>query len=834
MSHRSYKSGAQKRKKKKRAEEEISKSAKLDSFLIKIDKGPDEPKASTTVSVCQSRDIHPIPDTDPGSSSCIEANSMNERTNINVDKTKSSISTENSALKNKQNDVGLWGDLSKDDILFWLEKGPSECQHSNGSFEKSKKHFPKHDRYCSKSLFFPKRANGEKYCREWLVYSPATGHVYCFVCKLFSNSSTPLSSDGFCDWRNTFVVHSHENSVDHRTASVTYLTRKCGSIIDCQLTKQINNKRQYWKNVLERVVAVIITMAERGIPFRGDKEIFGSPHNGNFLGLLELIAKFDPFLANHIKEFGNKGSGITSYLSKTICDEFIQIMAYKVRDSILVDLRMAGYFSLSVDSTPDRSHIDQLTVIVRYVSPDDGLPIERFVTFLEIGSHTGESMAKIVHNYLTNECKIDFSKCRGQSYDNAANMSGKYKGMQEKILKINKYAIYIPCAGHSLNLVGRAAVDCCLDAVNFFGIIQEIYNFFSSSTHRWAVLLSFFKEDSKVPKSLSKTRWEAHSMATSAILDSYDGIISALHQLYINTAEKGETRNQAINILNKMEEFEFMVMLYLWSYLLDEFHKTSQSLQDPRISLDVCRKLYASLSDFVKGSRDLFDRFEEQAKNKLPDGDYKKSRNRRRHNNDNEDDALDNLEPRDKFRIKSFIPVMDALESNLAQRASVYNDAFKMFSFLTKLEATEEEIREGVRALHQTYPGDVDMNLVGELKHFHQYVRVRHSQAHSLPVHDSLTHLGLYTVIFNDRVQSAFPNVEAILRLFLSMMVTNCSGERSFSQLKRIKNEFRTTMTQDKLCSLSLMCIESDKLRSLSFDDVISDFALAKARKKII
>jgi hypothetical protein len=80
-------------------------------------------------------------------------------------------------------------------------------------------------------------------------------------------------------------------------------------------------------------------------------------------------------------------------------------------------------------------------------------------------------------------------------------------------------------------------------------------------------------------------------MATSAMLDSYDGIVSVLHQLRIDTTEKGETRNQAINILNKMEEFEFMVMLYLWSYLLDEFHKTSQSLQDLQISLDVCRKM---------------------------------------------------------------------------------------------------------------------------------------------------------------------------------------------------------------------------------------------------
>jgi hypothetical protein len=114
---------------------------------------------------------------------------------------------------------------------------------------------------------------------------------------------------------------------------------------------------------------------------------------------------------------------------------------------------------------------------------------------------------------------------------------------------------------------------------------------------------------------------------------------------------------------------------------------------------------------------------------------------------------------------------MDALESSLAQMASVYNDAAEKFSFLTKLEAREEDIRVGVSALYQTYPEDVDMNLVRELRHFHQYVR--YSQAHGSPEQDSLTYQGLYRIIFNDRVQSAFPNEEAILRLFLSMMVAN-------------------------------------------------------------
>ncbi|KAK9876343.1 hypothetical protein WA026_012652 [Henosepilachna vigintioctopunctata] len=96
-------------------------------------------------------------------------------------------------------------------------------------------------------------------------------------------------------------------------------------------------------------------------------------------------------------------------------------------------------------------------------------------------------MANIVLSYLEG-CKIDIAKCRGQSYDNAAYMSGRYKGMQQKILEHNKYALFIPCAAHTLNLIGRSAVDCCTSAVNFFSIVQLLYNFFSGSTHRWAVL----------------------------------------------------------------------------------------------------------------------------------------------------------------------------------------------------------------------------------------------------------------------------------------------------------------------------------------------------------
>ena len=62
-------------------------------------------------------------------------------------------------------------------------------------------------------------------------------------------------------------------------------------------------------------------------------------------------------------------------------------------------------------------------------------------------------------------------------------------------------------------------------------------------------------------------------------------------------------------------------------------------------------------------------------------------------------------------------------------------------------------------------------------------------------------------------------------------MVTNCSGERSFSKLKYIKNRLRTTMTNERVIHLSLMSIEYDMLRETDFDDLITDYAQRKGRK---
>ena len=87
----------------------------------------------------------------------------------------------------------------------------------------------------------------------------------------------------------------------------------------------------------------------------------------------------------------------------------------------------------------------------------------------------------------------------------------------------------------------------------------------------------------------------------------------------------------------------------------------------------------------------------------------------------------------------------------------------------------------------------------------------------------------LYKLIIDKRVQDTFPNVAIARRMYLVLMVTNCSAERSFSKLKLIENRLRTSITQGRLVNLAIMSTESDILREIDFTAI--DFDVAEWRK---
>jgi hypothetical protein len=108
------------------------------------------------------------------------------------------------------------------------------------------------------------------------------------------------------------------------------------------------------------------------------------------------------------------------------------------------------------------------------------------------------------------------------------------------------------------------------------------------------------------------------------------------------------------------------------------------------------------------------------------------------------------------------------------------------------------------------------------LKSFHAFYVTPDMSGRPL---DALKYLSKFSLF------DVFPNLWVALRILLSLPVSVASGERSFSRLKLIKNDLRSTMGQSRLNELGLLSVENDVARRIDFTDVISSFANEESRK---
>lgn len=134
----------------------------------------------------------------------------------------------------------------------------------------------------------------------------------------------------------------------------------------------------------------------------------------------------------------------------------------------------------------------------------------------------------------------------------------------------------------------------------------------------------------------------------------------------------------------------------------------------------------------------------------------------------------------------------------------------------------------------ESYPDDIEDCLEDELI---QFLNILENPLYSSKINRDndakmSVELQYYILINENGFKPVFPNIEIALRIYLSMMVTNCSGERSFSKLLLIKNRLRSSLVQEKLNHLTMMSIENEIMRNMDTSSLINDFAQMKARKK--
>jgi len=299
----------------------------------------------------------------------------------------------------------------------------------------------------------------------------------------------PLGNEGYRDWHNMGPgLKNHEVSkeyIDCTTSWSELETRLSkNKTIDQSVQIEINKEREHWRQVLKRIIAVVQRLAKNNLAFRGDCEKLYVENNGLFLQMIEMIAEFDPIMKENIRRIQAHETHYT-YLGPKIQNELIQMLANEVKSSILRKVKQAKYFSIILDCTPDASHEEQMSLVIRCVDYSTNFVTveEYWVEFLKVDDTSGLGLFTELKNMLTN-LELDIDDIRGQGYDNGSNMKGKHKGVQTRLFEINPKAFYTPCGCHSLNLTLCDMANYCPKAMSFFRVIQRIYTLFSSSTMR--------------------------------------------------------------------------------------------------------------------------------------------------------------------------------------------------------------------------------------------------------------------------------------------------------------------------------------------------------------
>ncbi|TYG90657.1 hypothetical protein ES288_A12G199700v1 [Gossypium darwinii] len=266
------------------------------------------------------------------------------------------------------------------------------------------------NRHFSYAYFSKKLSNGEISDRKLLVYSKHVDKVFCFCYKLFKSISNKslLANEGLSDWRHISErLKQHENSAGHMTNMNTWneitIRLDKNKTIDKSLQEQLMKEKERWRQVLLRIFSTMKCLATHNLAFRGSTKKLYQDSNGNFVGLIEMIAEFDVIMQDHI-------------------------------------IKKAKYFSIILDCTSNIGHQEQMTLIVQCVNMSTNKIKfdEYFLEFLKVD--------------VLKSLDLSTDDVRGPGYDNGSNMKRKHQGVQKRFLEINPRALYMPCACHSLNL----------------------------------------------------------------------------------------------------------------------------------------------------------------------------------------------------------------------------------------------------------------------------------------------------------------------------------------------------------------------------------------------
>ena len=514
-------------------------------------------------------------------------------------------------------------------------------------------------------------------------------------------------------------------------------------------------------------------------------------------------------------------------LSPDIQNEIINIIGNQIRTSIVESCNNSKFFTLIADETTNTSTREQVSVCLRYLERD---PIsnkisikEDFLDFVMATSTTGEHLAELLIETLNN-AGINTMNMRAQGYDGAANMSGKYNGVQARILQIVPGAMYVHCKSHCLNL---AIVHSCKDTSvrNVMSTVQEVAFSFDYSSKKLQAFYQELDSDATTKENMDKrtklrtlceTRWTSRADALYTFKTSFPVVVHALERL------QGLGDDKAGQYLASITRFEFVIALVVSEHILQSTVYLSKFLQGIECDLLEATKECKTVIELLRAERldeSVWDELYQSALDLSEPFDIVENMPRRCGRQTTRANQPADT-PKQYWKVSLYIAFIDHMIMELESRLIKSENRFFAQYLLPRVigNITNEQIA----TLYETYQTDLTCNL----DEFKREV-VRWRTRWSITPRDQMPTSLCETL---DAVNPVlYPSIDTILCIMLTMPVTSATAERSFSVLRRLKTYVRSTMKNDRLSSLALTHIHRDF--SVDLDKIMEKFVSAKTRR---
>ena len=291
-----------------------------------------------------------------------------------------------------------------------------------------------------------------------------------------------------------------------------------------------------------------------------------------------------------------------------IQNELIALAGLEVKESILKDVRSAGWFSVMADECTDVATLEQMSMCIRFVdesTPDQPQVREEFVGFVQLDRTSAAFISEAILQFLK-DCNLNISNLRGQGYDGASVMAGKVSGVSTQILEAQPRAMYHHCRGHNLNLVISSACNQVPEIRNLFDSVRTISWGLGASGKRKFILRKYLKpedisslvtgDDSlpedeqelsdqlirgavgkQVPK-LCETRWSAQVATLSSVMAKYKAMYLALNDIAIESSNT-EARTNALSYIRLLQSPTFIISVVVTQCVLSYSHPLCLALQ---------------------------------------------------------------------------------------------------------------------------------------------------------------------------------------------------------------------------------------------------------------